>query len=210
VSAKAEGASSGRDYHHGDLRRALLDAVADLVAEGGPDAVTLRAAARRAGVSHAAPAHHFGDLSGLLTAFAAEGFAEMDATMAREQAKADPSPGAQLLATGRGYIRFALEHPSAFRVMFKSGRLNRNDPDFCAVADRPYERLQAGLAARRGTAPPGPREPTKASEQADGRALLAWSAVHGFAVLCADGVLPRERADQMMDAMFARLGPALA
>lgn len=196
------GGSGGDRYHHGDLRRALLDAVEDLVRHGGPGSVTLRAAARRAGVSHAAPAHHFGDLSGLLTAFAREGFQRMDAIMARLQGAAPPDAKSQLLATGQGYIRFALAHPGAFQIMFGPGHVDRQDPEFCAAADLPYLRLLNGLASAAGL-------PQGAVPMLDDRAILAWSAVHGFAALAADGRLPADRVEALMDGMLRRLGRGL-
>ncbi|MFD2024591.1 TetR/AcrR family transcriptional regulator [Promicromonospora aerolata] len=91
------------NYHHGDLRRAMTSAAATAVAERGPAGLSLRELARLAGVSHAAPAHHFGDKAGVLTAVAAEGFRLLTAALA--EAEDD------LLASGLAYVRFAVDHP---------------------------------------------------------------------------------------------------
>jgi len=94
-------------YHHGTLRTALLEAAEAILDRDGIGALTLRAAAREAGVSHAAPTHHFGDLSGLLTALAASGFVRFRAHLQAEVVAAGPDPGARLIALGRGYVGFA-------------------------------------------------------------------------------------------------------
>src|SRR5215210_1552970 len=98
-------ASQPRPYHHGDLRRALLDAAVEAIAADGPAAVSLRDLARRAGVSHAAPAHHFGDKAGLLTAVAAQGYQLLaDTLTAARQRSGD------FLEVGVAYVRFAVDH----------------------------------------------------------------------------------------------------
>ena len=103
-----------RPYHHGDLRRALLAAAVEMIAEAGPAALSLRALARRTGVSHAAPAHHFGDKAGLLTAVAAEGYRLLAAAL-RDAYERTGS----FLEVGVAYVRFALEHQPYFEVMFR-------------------------------------------------------------------------------------------
>src|SRR6201997_5846248 len=99
-----------RPYHHGDLRAAILAEAASLVAERGPDRVSLRELAREAGVSHAAPAHHFTDRRGLFTALAAQGFELLAVALA------DARP--RFLDAALAYVRFAIEHPGHYRVMF--------------------------------------------------------------------------------------------
>src|SRR5262245_25989316 len=102
-------------YHHGDLRAALIVAATELLREHGLEAFTLRECARRAGVSHAAPAHHFGDARGLLTACAAAGFEHLADAMEHGAGSAGSDAQARLRAVGAGYIGFALENRALFQ-----------------------------------------------------------------------------------------------
>src|SRR5215472_6287822 len=107
-------------YHHGDLPTALLAAVESAVADHGVSGLSLRDVARRAGVSHSAPAHHFGSKAGLLTAFATQGYLWLSETVLAELAAMRPAdPAAELATAGRGYVRFAIAHPAHFEVMFR-------------------------------------------------------------------------------------------
>jgi AcrR family transcriptional regulator len=108
-------------YHHGNLRRVLLDGALAAIAEKGAADLSLRDVARRAGVSHAAPAHHFADKRGLLTAIAVEGFDGL--TEATFAAAGDHVAG------GLAWIRWALEHPAHYEVMFSPGLLRLDDPE---------------------------------------------------------------------------------
>ncbi|MFK3730707.1 TetR/AcrR family transcriptional regulator [Streptomyces sp. NPDC088090] len=149
-------------YHHGDLRQAVLTAALDVIAADGPAALSLRDLARRAGVSHAAPAHHFGDRTGLLTAIAAQGFGLL----------ADALDGGTSLADrGRRYVRFAAGHPAHFQVMFSPALLRADDPDLTAARERAGAGLRAGVAGLPGTA------------DARTTGIAAWSLAHGFATL---------------------------
>ncbi|MBM7056044.1 TetR/AcrR family transcriptional regulator [Streptomyces durocortorensis] len=160
-----------RTYHHGDLRRAILAAALDAIAAEGPAALSLRDLARRAGVSHAAPAHHFKDRTGLLTAVAAEGYALF----------ADALAGApDLRERGVAYVRFAATHPAHFQVMFQPDLHRPDDPDLLAARARATEALRAGVA----DLPPGGRG---ADDRLAG--VAAWSLAHGFATLLLSGNL---------------------
>ncbi len=160
-----------RTYHHGDLRRAILAAALDVIAAEGPAALSLRDLARRAGVSHAAPAHHFKDRAGLLTAVAAEGYALF----------ADALAGApDLRERGVAYVRFAKTHPAHFQVMFQPDLHRPDDPDLLAARARATEALRAGVA----DLPPGGRG---ADDRLAG--VAAWSLAHGFATLLLSGNL---------------------
>src|ERR1700690_439212 len=117
-------------YHHGDLRRALFDALAAAVLEDGPGGISLRDLARRAGVSHAAPAHHFGDKRGLLTAFAADGHRLLAAALNQ----AGASRGGDFTEIGLAYIEFAIERRAHFEVMFRPELLRRDDPELLDAA----------------------------------------------------------------------------
>jgi AcrR family transcriptional regulator len=149
-------------YHHGDLRRQVLTAAAEVIAERGVAAISLRDLARQAGVSHAAPAHHFGNKTGLLTALAAEGFARL----AEELGAADG-----LKEMGVAYVRFALDHPAHFRVMFDSDLLDADNPELVAARAASRQRLRAGV-----------------DDQPE-QAMAAWSLAHGFATLRLGGNL---------------------
>ncbi|MFG1776206.1 TetR/AcrR family transcriptional regulator [Micromonospora sp. NPDC049051] len=168
-----------RGYHHGDLRRTLLAAAVRAIEESGPAALSLRDLARRAGVSHAAPAHHFGDKSGLLTALATEGFHLL--------AKALHDAGGDLLDRGVAYVDFAVRHRAHFEVMFRPDLYRADDPELLAARRRSGDALHSGVAALSDT------RPTAKDPQGD--ALAAWSIVHGFATLWLSGALPPQVGD---------------
>lgn len=189
-----------KPYHHGDLRAALLAAAEAELAERGIEAFSLRSVAKRAGVSHAAPAHHFGDQQGLLTALAADGFRRFLAAQALREAQAAPDGRSQLVAAGLGYIDFALERPALFRLLFGSKRPDYAQPDLRAAAEAAYGHLVAQCAAAGG---PGP---------ADIAAM--WAMAHGLADLIAAGRmhivsdLPPRTRDAMLSQILARALPA--
>jgi AcrR family transcriptional regulator len=175
VTPKAKGR-----HHHGALRAALLDAVAEIVLEKGPDAVTLRECARRAGVSHSAAAPHFGDKRGLLTAFAIEGEWRLAAAMREEIARLPDraDPAARLAATGRGYIAFAGANPAHFRLMFRAELIDREDPAWRAAVGGAFDVLSEAMDAL---------VPGLDARARQARLALAWTAVHGFCTLRAEG-----------------------
>lgn len=169
-------------YHHGDLREALLAAAERVINRDGLEAFTLRACAREAGVSHAAPAHHFGDLAGLTSTLATRAFERMSALMDRYALEAAPEPRAMLPAMGVAYIDFALRHPGMYRLMFRIEALNAEDAVLKQAADDCHGRLTQ--AVRSALAEPG-LEPSE--DRVREVAALAWSVVHGFASLALDG-----------------------
>lgn len=178
--------TSRRDgYHHGDLRRALLDAARELVAERGVEGLTLRATARRAGVSHAAPYHHFADLHDLVAALAVEGLTRLR----DEQREVAARPGTaveRIRALGVAYVRFALDDPFLFRLMWRPEL--RGDAGPTAVDEagaESYAPLVTAIAD-------GQTSGELVDGDAAGLALGAWSAVHGLAVLLVDGPLRRQ------------------
>ncbi len=134
-----------RGYHHGDLRRALIDAALRDIATCGPAHVSLRALARSAGVSHAAPAHHFTDKTGVFTAIATEGFELLHDTQLRTIEGTEP--GETLLPLAVNYIGFALEHPSHYEVMWRE---DLYDPADSALDRGPGARVRCVLPIRRG------------------------------------------------------------
>lgn len=164
-------------YHHGNLRRAIMDAAVQAIGESGTATWSLRELARRAGVSHAAPAHHFGDKAGLLTAVAAEGFTLFADTLSRA--------GDDLLEMGVAYVRFAVEHRAHFEVMFRPELYHADDPEVSEARARAGHILNEGASAY-------------SSEPA--ASIAAWSMAHGFASLWLSGALPDDIGDIPGDA----------
>jgi AcrR family transcriptional regulator len=129
-----------KPYHHGDLRRALLDAALALAAERGAAGVTLREAARIAGVSQTAPYRHFADKQAMLAAVAEEGFHLFDEEIRHALATAAPDPTTQLVCLGVAYVRFALDHAAHFRLMFGHGSPPKSaSPGLQAAARRAFQ-----------------------------------------------------------------------
>ncbi|HEY6295606.1 MAG TPA: TetR/AcrR family transcriptional regulator [Streptosporangiaceae bacterium] len=177
-------------YHHGDLPAALLEAVDRAVAEYGVTGVSLRDVARRAGVSHGAPAHHFRNKAGMLTAFATAGYQLLAESVIAAVVESGAADGpAELAAIGRGYVRFAIGHPSHFEVMFRLDALNPDDPEFVAVSEAAYGLLTATI------------ERCHAAGRLHGRspevvAVSAWSMVHGLSALWLSGRLAERLTEQ--------------
>ncbi|MET9434779.1 TetR/AcrR family transcriptional regulator [Streptomyces sp. NPDC006551] len=162
--------TSRRTYHHGDLRQAVLTAALDVIATEGPGALSLRDLARRAGVSHAAPAHHFKDRTGLLTAIATEGY-----TLLAEALADAPD----LRERGVGYVRFAVGHPAHFQVMFQPELLRGDDPELLTARERASAELRAGVSGLDSAPGSGSRSATDPRTAG----IAAWSLAHGFATL---------------------------
>jgi AcrR family transcriptional regulator len=170
-----------RPYHHGDLPRALLEAAVQAIAEVGPAALSLRDLARRAGVSHAAPAHHFGDKAGLLTAVATDGFRRLAATLG-ETYRATGS----FLEVGVAYVRFAVTHQAHFEVMFRPELYRTDDPALVQARDAARSLLYPPAADLAGGDGDG---------DGLGAAVAAWSLVHGLATLWLNRNLPPQLGD---------------
>ncbi|MBN8490221.1 MAG: TetR/AcrR family transcriptional regulator [Burkholderiales bacterium] len=180
--------TTSRPYHHGDLATALLDAAQDELAEKGIEAFSLRGVAKRAGVSHAAPAHHFKDVQGLLTALATRGFERFVQRQSEFRRRAEKDARSQLVASGLGYVVFATENPALFRLMFGSNRTNFEDEHLGHAASRAYDELVIHVARAKGL-------DVHAVE--DGHAMLdadfmqdvaaSWAVAHGLADLLVAG-----------------------
>jgi len=173
-------------YHHGDLRRALIEATAKIVAKEGAAAVSLREVARVAGVSHNAPYRHFENLAALLAAVATEGFAAFRARL--EAAAEKAAPAARKSALGKAYLDFALEHPKLYLLMFGPDLNKAEHPELLKVSQGAFDVL------RNETAKGG------ASGQAD--AIAAWAFVHGLAHLIIDKQI--KRSNPAIAAFFAQ------
>jgi AcrR family transcriptional regulator len=183
-------------YHHGDLRRAVLDAALDVIAASGPGAISLRDLARRAGVSHAAPAHHFKDKAGLLTAIAVEGNEMLAESLS--QALAEDRTG--LIDLGVRYVRFALEHPAHFEVMFRPDLYHRKAPELLAARERTGSLLRGTVEAM---------SEDKRGPDAGLAQLAAWSIAHGFVNLTRGGNLDRTIGDRDPEEVFRSLAEVL-
>ncbi len=170
-------APEGR-YHHGDLRRAVLAAAVEAIEERGLGLLSLRDVARRAGVSHTAPVHHFGDKAGMLTALATEGFDLLAQAL-------DPGDGEtiDLVDAGVIYVQFAVDHRAHFEVMFRPDLHHPDEPALAVARDRTGDLLTNAVVAATDT-PPG--------QQTELASVAAWSLVHGFATLWLAGALPEQ------------------
>lgn len=168
-------------YHHGDLRRCLIDATEALLDEHGAEAFSLREVARRAGVSAAAPAHHFGDAAGLLTAVVTEAFDELTAALRAGDARGGADGQRRVVEQGLEYVAFAMRHPGRFRLMFRNGLLHEQAA-LMASANAAFSVLEDGVRALRGL-PAG----AHISGAAWATLLATWSIVHGFAHLAIAG-----------------------
>jgi AcrR family transcriptional regulator len=187
-----------KPYHHGDLRAALLAAGEAELTEKGVEGFSLRSVAKRAGVSHAAPAHHFGDTGGLLTALAAEGFTRFQDTLdAREVGATDARDKA--VRAGLGYLEFAMRRPALFRLIFSSVRPDFASGELTAAARRAYDHLVHLVTALGG---------------GDTDVVALWVTSHGLADLAAGQRLrtlqgrPPEEREAMIRAVLLRCLPA--
>ncbi|MCG6114441.1 MAG: TetR/AcrR family transcriptional regulator [Mesorhizobium sp.] len=169
-----------RRYHHGDLRRTLLDAAERELEDKGIEGFTLRGCAKRAGVSHAAPAHHFKDANALLSALAAEGFARFTRAMDDRQAAAAPEPRERMIAAGLAYLDFALASPAMLRLMFSSERPDHQMPELEKEAGKAFDLLVRSVKAMRGD--------ERAGDQGLEEEVAAiWATVHGMTELVVSG-----------------------
>jgi AcrR family transcriptional regulator len=166
-------------YHHGDLRAALLKSAEEIIRKSGLEGLTLRACARKAGVSHGAPAHHFGNVTGLLTELAVDGFERLAEAMDPMRVKhADDD----LEASGLGYIQFAMKWPEHFRVMWRSELLDQQSPRLRLAREHAARILRDALirANEHWSSPPS-------DDELAARFEAARCCVHGYASLWVEG-----------------------
>ena len=175
-----------KNYHHGDLRTALVDAGRRILERDGLEALTLRACAREAGVSHAAPQHHFRNVGELIAAIAASGFDDFVAYLDSGAAAAG-NADAKLQAMGIAYVAFAISHPALYRIMFGIEAMQSESEAFRVARLRAWDQLHGGVAAAHGLS------------SADSDAVMIWSLVHGHAMLRISHCMPKEFApDEML------------
>jgi AcrR family transcriptional regulator len=178
-------------YHHGNLKKTLLDAAVKIVGKVGPRAFTLREVARQAKVSHNAPYRHFHDKEELLAAVAAEGFERLAESMIEAAAPAGDALNA-LMLSGRGYVQFALRWPEHFSVMFDQQEGFQAYPNYAVSGRRAFQVLLDRITAAQqaGRLPAG---------DANTLALTAWSMVHGIAKLAISGLLPFDSEETVLE-----------
>lgn len=168
--------NDGRKYHHGNLRKALLEAAEHELKEKGPDKFSLRGVAKRAGVSHAAPAHHFNDVDGLLTALTAISFERFTQHMNAYSERADNDADARLIAIGLAYIDYASKNQALFDMQFTSSRINHCAPEMEQATPQAYtclvQHIQASLQKR-----------NKDLQDNPDIANSYWALCHGLATL---------------------------
>jgi AcrR family transcriptional regulator len=201
--------SGDSPYHHGDLHEALLKAAEQVLERDGLPGLTLRAVAREAGVSHAAPTHHFGDLTGLLSELAAIGFRQFGAAMAAARASAT-TPPERGMASAKAYVAYAQAHPGMYGLMFRSERLDYSRPSLHEASEASFAGLTRGVGASRQ------EQISEESLSLDQAAAIAraWSLVHGFTMLLLEGRLSKilnrspegTSAEMLLDAMLRSTG----
>ncbi len=188
-------AITSETYHHGDLPSALLRAAMELLEENGASELSLRAAARRAGVSTAAPYRHFADRNALVSAVAAIGYQQLATQLA--SASAAPSTVDDIAAVAVAYVQFALDRPGLFRVMFAEP-CDPNNPERTAAAAAIGEYLQS-IAGK-----------TFPASDPEAAATAMWALVHGLAFLHLDGKFETQPPELVVQRVRAAVRAALA
>ena len=186
-------------YHHGALREALIKAAEQIITERGISEFSLRETARRAGVTSSAPAYHFKDTRGLLTAVAAAAFERMGVALEKaERDLLDKDPAARVRGTAAAYLKFALEERAKFSLMWRIDLIDRASPDYSAAVRKATGVLLRSQRDIRALADPiVPSTDVKAriaqlKTPAFESAVSAWTLVHGFSTLAVDGVFGEE------------------
>ncbi len=189
-------------YHHGNLKAALILAADDIIRVKGIEGFSLREAARRAGVSIGAPAHHFGSAMGLLTEVALLGYDSLGAALNATPPSDDPA--ADLRALALAYVKFALAHSGRFRLMFRPDLIDRDDPRYTAASTQALSGFAAAITRHKGP-----------SADSMAHIFTSWSTVHGMANLVLDGkakylfdgATPDEFVNTVLPELLIKTGP---
>ena len=194
-------AKAGKRYHHGELKEALVSAGRKLLEEKGLRGFTLRECARRAQVSHAAPAHHFKSMDDLLAEIGTRGYQELTSAMAAEAKRAAPNPSARLVGQGVGYMAFAAANPMLFRMMF-----NRETDDFetAALAAAAKAAREMHFSAIEAAIPQAPAEIKMRMSD------FAWATFHGFITLVLEGQVGERDSSRALKARSLAILAAMA
>jgi len=186
---------SGRSYHHGDLKEALLKASLELVSEKGPHGFTLAEVCRKAGVSVAAPYRHYRDREALLAAIALTGFEHQFEVLSQAVNECPDKTFEALRALADRYVNFAIANPSTYRVMFGSDLSKAKFPELYATARRAFEvvfcTVEKCLIAEK-----------KTTENTYALSVSMWSHCHGIAMLCVDGFLREIAMDERVSELI--------
>ncbi len=164
-----------------DLRRKILDVAEAMIGREGIEAFALRECARRAGISHGAPAHHFGDKTGLLTELAAEAFDDLARAIDRRVARAGDDAAARLRAMASAYVEFALAHRAKFQLMFRLDAIDASRARLAEAQEACHQRIYGAMTAALA------RSGRLVDRRAPARMTHAWASIHGFAALALDG-----------------------
>jgi AcrR family transcriptional regulator len=195
-------AKSSKPYHHGELREALVGAGRKLLEEKGLRGFTLRECARRASVSHAAPAHHFASLDDLLAEIATRGYHDLTAAMTAEARRAAANnPASRVVAQGVGYMAFAAANPMLFQFMFNRDANRFETPALAAAAKTAYHLHVAAVEAVI------PKAPAEVKER---MVDFAWASVHGFITLVLEGQIGEEDSSRTLKARGLAMLAAMA
>jgi AcrR family transcriptional regulator len=197
VSGKqGKGRRKPAERHHGDLRRALVEATLRLIEAGETHRVTLRSVARAVGVSHMAPYNHFADKAALIAAAGAEGFRRLRKAMEQRMAAFEPGDPLRLQAVGLAYVAFAVANPELFRLMFGPELADTSSHAELAGAAREVLETLVGALGAAGVATPS-------GDAAAEFAITPWALVHGLAMLAVAHQLP-VRGAQQIEALAAQ------
>ena len=194
-------AKAGKRYHHGELREALVSAGRKLLEEKGLRGFTLRECARRAQVSHAAPAHHFKSMDDLLAEIATRGYQELTAAMLAEAKRAAPNPSARLVGQGVGYLAFGAANPMLFRLMFNRESDRFETAALAAAAKEAYRLHTAAVDAV---------IPKASAETKESMSDFAWANVHGFITLVLEGQVGERDSSRALKARSLAILAAMA
>lgn len=178
-SKKTTSTGTKSEYHHGDLKRALMQAASDLLEEVGYEGFTLRKCAARAGVSPSAPAHHFKDATGLLNALAVEGFGSLSLKLRTAFLNSQKDDADACTSVGIEYLRFAKSNRALYYVMFGS-RLDADNLELKAASEACFKNLHLSVSET---------FPGKTNEEINAVALRMWTSVHGLSMLLLEGRL---------------------
>lgn len=187
-------------YHHGNLAESLLDTVDELATQFGLEAVSLRACAKRLGVSPSSAFRHYSDKRDLLTAFATRALLQLSETLSQANADAHREGRDALQAVGLAYIAFAIDKPSFFRAMWNEETIYSGDDAYVAAAEQLSANLKGGFAESIHDTDP---------EQLSTEELLAWSSVHGLANLFVNGPVGRGQSRQHKLTLATRMIDAM-
>ncbi len=193
------------DYHHGNLAESLLNAVDEIASQFGLEAVTLRACAKRVGVSPSSAFRHYVDKRALLTAFATRALSQLSDRLAQASQRAEASGEPAFAAVCLAYVEFALDKPAFFRAIWREEAIYASDENYVRAAQELNVHLKGGFADTIDDEDP---------DSLSSHELLAWSAVHGLANLFVDGPVGKDDSKferlKTADAVIAALTPAFS